>query len=477
MQKYMRNRKKGKNMQKYIWMILLLAALLLLCACVPTPEEPVVIGKDQSAMVEKAQETAAPETTPAPVVEHVRETFSEHGVSVETDATVVIPQSEMPIVRVHGVDFSQETVDRFWDVLIGDTPMYPVAPETKEDLANRIEDLQRGIDELEERKASGESIDEEMLSDCREQLEDEKKRYATAPDDGTVLSIGPRLTVRDDGVTMLTALENPYGEWWKKDGKCFTVLNNKKSPYGKNKPLQFDATLSYRYVYSDEEYYEDALDREPVVDTDTVPDGFTLTMTPKEAMRKTADWIETLGVPFIPIRVTAVRSETKRQAYLVDCARTVNGVPLAVMDGYSRQEPENAIAVDWHYERFQVLIAEDGLLSLRWESPIEADETVVETSRLLPFDSVTEVFRKMMTIRYTSDFADRTEVFKISEIRLELVRVLEQNAQNSGLLIPVWCFYGTQKTDAPNWHDTETYGCQLMINAIDGSIIDAERGY
>ena len=57
---------------------------------------------------------------------------------------------------------------------------------------------------------------------------------------------------------------------------------------------------------------------------------------------KVPKWIERLEVPFVPIRVTAVRGEAKRQAYLVECARMVNGVPTAIMDGYSRQEPENA---------------------------------------------------------------------------------------------------------------------------------------
>ena len=457
--------------------IVILALLLLLCACQPTPDEEIVIGKDQSAMVEKAQETAEPQETFKPVTERIEETFAEYGVAVEIDASVTIPSEEMPIVRVHGVDFTQETIDQFWDVLIGDTPMYPEAPETKADLAKRIAELQRTVDELEEKRTRGESYDEETLSVCREYLEDAKKRYANAPDDGTVIAIGPQLTLRDDGVTMLSAFENPYGEWWKRDGKILKVYNNPKKPYGEGKPLQIGATLEYSYAHSDYAFYDDLLDRAPILDLDAVPERMNLSMTPKEASQQAEKWIARSGIPFIPVRVTAVQGEKRRQAYAVECARMVNGVPMAVMNGYSRQEPENAVAVDWDYERFVLVIADEGLLSLVWESPIEADETVVETSRLLPFDEVMGVFRKMMPIRYASSFEDRTETFRIGEIRLELVRVLEQNAQNSGLLIPVWCFYGTRKTKAPNWQDEETYGCQMMINAIDGSIIDPQNGY
>ena len=99
---------------------------------------------------------------------------------------------------------------------------------------------------------------------------------------------------------------------------------------------------------------------------------------------------------------------------------------------------------------------------------------------MLSFDEVMDIFRTMMPIRYASSYDDRLEIFEISDIRLELVRVLEQNAQNSGLLVPVWCFYGTNHEEAKNdsnWQDVETYSCWLMINAIDGSIIDPQKGY
>ena len=40
---------------------ILMASLLLLAACVPTPDEAIVIGKDQSGMIDKATETIPPQ--------------------------------------------------------------------------------------------------------------------------------------------------------------------------------------------------------------------------------------------------------------------------------------------------------------------------------------------------------------------------------------------------------------------------------
>lgn len=467
---------------KRSFMLCILAALLLLCACVPTPEEPIVIGKDQRPMIEQAKETEAVEPEPTPTIQTISEEFKDNGVSVWIDAIVTVPGGAMPIVRVHGVDFSQEQIDAFWNVLIGDAAMYPYAPETKADIAKQIKKEQKAIDELEAKKARGESYDEELLVTCYDTLSILKEMYQDAPEGNELVPIGSRLSVRDDGVTLLMAYEDP-DNWVERDGKRFSVINNLPKPYSKGKPQVYDAQLHYSVLgaNSDEEFYGDIAEHDlrPLEDTDSVPEGAKLSMTPKQAMQDAAEWIERLNVPFAPVRVTLVRDGRKRQAYLVECGRVVNGVPAAPMDPgtYSRSEASESVSVAWNYETFQILLSDDGLYAIRWESPIETEDTLVEQSKLLPFDEVLAIFRKMMPIRYASSFDDRTEIFQISEVRLELVRVLEQNAQNAGLLIPVWNFYGTHRTKAKDWEDDDTYGCVLTVNAVNGSIVDPDKGY
>lgn len=449
-------------------------------ACQPTPEVPVVIGKDQRPMIEQAMATAEAEPEPTPTVQNVNETISGNGVTVEIDATVTVPNSAMPIVRVHGADFTQEQVDRFWNVLIGDTAMYPYLPETKKDIAKRIESEQQGIDELEAQKARGEAYDEELLAMCYDTLETLKEMYKTAPEGTELIPIGSLLNVRDDGVRFLQAFEDP-GNWVEGDGKQFSVYNNRPTPYGKGKPLSYDADLRFttRSANSDEDFFGDINERDlrPIAVTDTVPEGAKLSLSPKEAMQMAAAWIERLGEPFVPIRVTLVRDRSKRQAYLVECGRVVNGVPMAPMTGYSRSEAKESMTVDWYYETFQMLISDEGLCGLRWESPLSVEDTIVESSNLLPFDEVLAIFCKTMPIHYAVSYDDRSEDFHIEQIRLELVRVMEQNSQNAGLLVPVWNFYGERQFHEEGWKGDPLYGCYMTINAVNGSVIDVERGY
>lgn len=61
------------------------------------------------------------------------------------------------------------------------------------------------------------------------------------------------------------------------------------------------------------------------------------------------------------------------------------------------------------------------------------------------------------------------------------MRVKEQNAEGSGLIIPVWDFFGSYyRSDDPEGttpQGSDGYESLLTINAIDGSIIDRSSGY
>ncbi|MBR2645447.1 MAG: hypothetical protein IKD54_09205 [Clostridia bacterium] len=122
-------------MKKHIF-ILLLASLLILCACVPTPEEPIVIGKDQSAMIEKAEaggEYAASPSDPAAGTDwasrlgtparYETSLVSAGGkLTVEVNAPIELPDVELPVVKIEPYLFTDADVRRYVSALIGDDP-------------------------------------------------------------------------------------------------------------------------------------------------------------------------------------------------------------------------------------------------------------------------------------------------------------------------------------------------------------------
>ncbi|HZJ83455.1 MAG TPA: DUF6034 family protein, partial [Clostridia bacterium] len=94
--------------------------------------------------------------------------------------------------------------------------------------------------------------------------------------------------------------------------------------------------------------------------------------------------------------------------------------------------------------------------------------------------------KRMAPMKY--DYWDSDEMYsyemKVTEARLGLMRVTEKDVGDSGLIIPVWDFFGTLtlkgKPGQPNPSEGDQhyiYTSFLTINAIDGSIIDRELGY
>ena len=95
-------------MKKQVF-IILIASLLLLTACQPTPDEPVVVGKDNEAMIEKAKETSAPAPTGgtlydalgAPKVYSVDLKSEAARVVVQGEARVILPETDR-LLPAHG---------------------------------------------------------------------------------------------------------------------------------------------------------------------------------------------------------------------------------------------------------------------------------------------------------------------------------------------------------------------------------------
>ena len=145
-------------MKKFI--VIIVALLLFLTACQPTPEVDAVRQKNQGDMIDMAK--AVPQTantarepvsvrleaetpdfhTLYDIPDHLTKelTGADGRLVVHIDADVKVPTKAMPIVRVHPVDFSQAIVSQLWDKLIGDTEMYIDTNErTKEVIEKQME--------------------------------------------------------------------------------------------------------------------------------------------------------------------------------------------------------------------------------------------------------------------------------------------------------------------------------------------------
>ena len=155
--------------------------------------------------------------------------------------------------------------------------------------------------------------------------------------------------------------------------------------------------------------------------------------------------------------------------------------------GIHHRFDEHGVAPQWRYERVRIYVDDQGILAFYYDgSPYAVLERSSDAVRILPLEDAIDVFEKRIGIVYADSF-DRVQIedpsIRVTEIRLGLTRVLEQNAPNRAYLVPSWTFFGIEHlTSYNNMSGFEGFGFDgttavLTVNAIDGSVIDRNAGY
>lgn len=487
-----------------------LTAALLLAGCQATPEQPVVIQKDTEQMIEKARETLAPETEKLPlteryaVKEHLKKTITELDgkLVIDVDADVGVPATDrLSIVRVVPANHSQETVYALFNALCGDTKMYKSretedgARFTKAEIDDILVTLNKEISD-----AQGSGGDENEIMSLQDEVDYYKRTYTDAPDsiedtpsDGTLegndVYCGETLAGKN---TRVFAVEYP-GKYYDYQGKFFNLYNNSdqsepveyKSANGKQKtsyPL-YDAHLEYfdeRY-YKDLEYWERSKWKRVYSSGDLTQGELDKAgLTPEQAAAAAEKLFADVQIPFSVTGLFYV--DISEPCYMLDCSRQVNGTNLTTAgEGVGG----DGLSPYWSYEKMNIVVSSEGIIYFRWYSPYEVKETTVESATLKPFEDIESIFYTMMkTIYAPAAKQENGTTINVSYVSLQLQRIKLKDDNSEGLLTPVWCFYGVRTVDeaiknpgmVSDWA-AMGYTPLLIVNAVDGSVIDLEKGY
>lgn len=112
-----------RTMKKMLAAILMLTMAFSLCmGCQKTPESPIVVGKNQEAMLEKATDEQSGTKVMDLQLPNGNYTYSASAVDgrliIEANAPIAIPKSgQIPMARVSVSGFSQEQVMGFFNYL------------------------------------------------------------------------------------------------------------------------------------------------------------------------------------------------------------------------------------------------------------------------------------------------------------------------------------------------------------------------
>lgn len=465
-------------MKRIAAIMLVLAMASMSVACQKTPESPIVIGKDQTQMIEQAQ-TGEDNLEKEEVPEAIIREISKGKLAITVNTHAEMPDGDMPIIQVESADFTQEQVDAFWNALVGDTPMFLRGQSSKADIEERI----LHIEYILERET-----DSDTIAHFEKRLEIAKREYETAPETAGQIPADGQLEIQyvhgsgNDILTEYTgvrAYEDPENYF----GKRFSVQNNYVNAID-GKPETKDALMEYNTDLEDYQFYEEEV--AIISDESAIPEeAEDLTILPGEAREAAERLIAQTGAPFQPAKIKLMVNENGEHAYLVDCQRVIDGIPCAIVSGAAYVEVTNDYGGQWAYEGFKVVVGNDGIITFRWNSPLNVGEHETSESAMLSFDEIMTIFEKMMAVVYEPEAKNESiqyTDYEIDELRLELIRVIKENSIDDGLMVPVWCFYGTKYMsyvgdDGVEYEVFPTRDCWLTINAVDGSVIDTLAGY
>ena len=480
--------------------IALLMALSLLSACQPTPEVEPVAQKDSEALIERVEvaEEDVADMAKAPESRHITRELTEvsqrTGIDITIDADVVLPETDaIPVARVQSGHQDMNVLENTWKILGNGSGMLEDFPrsyyegqasmwmEFREngvlDKYSSFEEMDAAISELLAEAATksaepvffpespmdvmqtGEKLHDTNMYNCYE-------GYVTFygwSDQETVYKMGLNVT-------------SVGGNRFTRDIEMNDELNdyqNSVNPLNIYLPAiergEFKIQLPERSIEDAQAYAEQLLTELGITDFTCVVARIA------PLLPGVVDW--NAGPYFC--------------AYEFVFTRQVAGVNVTYNDvkssgGELRDRPADSpdYTPSWGYERIQLLVDDAGVLYMAYPPLYEVTEIVTERAEILSLEEAVASFERMIGYQYAAYETGQRELCDdaylcIDEIRLGLTRIVEKNAQQQGYLVPSWTFFGSYDLDG-FWPDGEGHhGTEaiLIVNALDGSIIDPDRGF
>ena len=467
--------------------ISLVALSILLTACQPTPEAEAVVNKSDGKLEQvigadplpKAQEEYPERLTLAP--------FGNDAFSVEMDAVVEVPDvGRFPVAEVVGGSYDAAWARTIMERMADGRALYTYEteiPATKEKIAAEIALIQEILADPEAHLPKGisEAERKEQIQAWQEEYEALQQAYRSAPD------------------TFDAKPADLSDEWYSVHGRF-----NAAADFGKRRMTYLEAGASGYVRFNN---FEDGLGRLSRYDyASDLMGGNDLSLTKEEAIQTGLAYLATLGLTDLaPSLVMMGYCEPREsaekpleqwpQAYTIWFTRSVNGVPVAFSAqkyAVDNTEPLYAPRIS---EGFAVLTIRDaGVVYMDYYDPGTVVRVVNENVALLPFDEIVARFQRQMLygilpMRYEDERITANSL-RIDRVSLSLVEVKKRNDPDVRLLVPAWTFYGALiqtyseadpygfTLDENMQHiDREPGACYLVLNAIDGSVIDPAKGY
>ena len=467
-------------MKKVIAILLIAVMALGTAACQKTPESPIIVGKNNEKLIEKAVTSRdTPFSAPSRYSADEPLTNPQGSLTVNVDAAVIVPNSDgLSTARVEKHLFTEAECQTYIAALFdGQTTYSGDVFETKAYYQQTILDWQRQLaletDEQKRQEVQGSITKFQM---AMESLPEGEGLVEAPIEFSTTLSGVPTIFLVSDG----------------NDGKYRKIFIENNS-----------STNQYRLIYSigQNDYakignlWNVAVRSDIKHGTDEYgsPDLLPApSIEQNQAVNAANELLSLMGVSDYSYKTSSLVfgsiNGTVQKAYRLSYSRILGNNSFTLTSapaggGGAIDDGKGGHIEGWEYESMTFLVNNDGIVSMEWINPYDVSEVITNNTSMMDFNDVMDIFNKMIVVTnaYLSD--DMSKTINVDRIELGLMRITDPATRSSGLVIPVWDFFGNVTTAFKNGEksyselDNDPLNSVLAINAIDGTLVDRSRGY
>ncbi len=470
--------KKACNFRTAIF-IYVIFNILIIPACQPTPENEIVINKNDGAMEKEIEKgTDISEKQLKDVSQQYKNTLTKANITVNFDAKVdKVDSDTFPVWTAGKYQITQTDADNIAKVLIPpEAEVYDTAQSntlTKSEIQDKILNCKAEIErikKLDDEGFSNEFGEDETRKSAIEWINDQIDYYESmindAPDEKPIV---------DSDLVFKDTLS----------GRGIDVYIKKTN---KSDPLYFLILRDFVRYGNDEETISCIKSDSDFV----VQDSKTMGITLKEAESQASSALRSMGINDMTVVSSGTLNYSKpNEAYFVKYQRILdNKYVLSDIETAPQMEPEDEMATGTYIdengnevvseyaapldpEELTVMINKEGIIDLFWLNAKGDFNKITENVELLTFEDIMKKSEDNIFYNIYADKEDKVTV-NIESIELNYMCVKQKDSLTKLLAIPVWDFIGFQKETKFGFRIS---GCYLTLNAIDGTVIDRELGY
>ena len=447
------------NRNKYLFSFILI--LFVLSGCQEAPKEEAIVNKNRGVLEEAIQGEGEAGENKEEVPKEVQDEFpvGQNGITVQVDAQVEAVEGKLPIVRVAPREITSEDLKKWGNVLFEGKTLYE--PETQKSKAEIEEEILWRRQKLNDKEALMEmgNTEEEIeayQTIYEEQIQALEAEYEAAPD--VVERKETDWNFHSMEYYNIFTLTNPEGE------DVQNLDKTKRFEAVADTDQGYEATLSAsnrnEKDYSLHNlwfYYLNDLEEVPYKD-----------ISEEEAIQMADAVREDLGLTDWKLQEVNKDETSQRSRFVLRYGRVYEEV-AALLGGDAELKSEDVYASNFPYETLDVHIINGVLGNVELNSPMEVVAVENEDVSVISFDKAYELFKSQMETRFAKV---RGMEFLVDDIRQGLFRIKIKDEEGEYYMVPAWMF--TIKTSSETEGDGEE---RILLNAVDGSVIDINKGY